>query len=124
MSVPTLEPSTIKTIIETLLKPFTVILNPIAERTGNSLKRKPRLHLYVRPLTNFWCYAWDGYGENQKPVMQARFTADITNDGDEGILILEATLKARSRSLRSLIGSRFRQVQRSRVKTSLCSAPQ
>ena len=114
MSVPTLEPSTIKTIIETLLKPFTVILNPIAERTGNSLKRKPRLHIYVRPLTNFWCYAWDGYGENQKPVMQARFTADITNDGDEGILILEATLKARSRSLRSLIGSRFRQVQLSR----------
>jgi hypothetical protein len=29
MSVPTPEPSTIKTIIETLLKPFTVILNPI-----------------------------------------------------------------------------------------------
>jgi hypothetical protein len=93
MSVPTPEPSTIKTLIETFLKPFTVILNPIAERIGNRLKRKPRLHIYVRPLTNFWCYAWDGYGENQKPMMQARFTADITNDRDEGILILDGYIK-------------------------------
>ena len=90
MSVPTPEPSTIKTLIETLLKPFTAILNPIAERIGNRLKRKPRLHIYVRPLTNFWCYARDG---SQTPMMQARFTADITNDGNEGILILDGYLK-------------------------------
>jgi hypothetical protein len=90
MSVPTPEPSTIKTLIETLLKPFTVILNPIAERIGNRLKRKPRLHIYVRPQFSAWCYAWDG---SQKPMMQARFTADITNDGDEGILILDGYLK-------------------------------
>src|SRR5260370_26682531 len=93
MSVPTPEPSTIKTLIETLLRPFTVILNPIAERIGSRLKRKPRLHVYVRPLTNFWCYAWDGYGENQKPMMQARFTVDITNDGDEGILIFDGYIQ-------------------------------
>ena len=57
MAVPTPEPSTIKTIIETLVKPFTLVLHPIAERIGNRLKRKPELHIYVRPLTNFWCYA-------------------------------------------------------------------
>jgi hypothetical protein len=93
MSATPPEPGTIKVILETLLKPFALIFNPIAERIGNRLKRKPKLHVYVRPLTNFWCYAWDGYGENQKPMMQARFTADITNDGDEGILILDGYIK-------------------------------
>jgi hypothetical protein len=90
MHVPPPEPGTIKSIIETLLKPFTLIFNPVAERIGNRLKRKPKLHIYVRPLTNFWCYAWDG---SAKPMMQARFTADITNDGDEGILILDGYIK-------------------------------
>ena len=89
MSVPTPESSTVKSIIETLLKPVTMVLNPIAERIGNWLKRKPRLHIYVRPQLSAWCYAWDG----STKLMQARFTADITNDGDEGILILDGYLK-------------------------------
>jgi hypothetical protein len=84
------EPGTIKAILEILLKPFALIFNPVAERVGNMLKRKPKLHIYVRPLTNFWCYAWDG---NPNPMMQARFEADITNDGDEGVLILDGYLK-------------------------------
>ena len=46
MPVPTPEPSTTKTIIETLLKPFTVILNRIAERIGDRLKAQaPAPHL-------------------------------------------------------------------------------
>ena len=86
-------PERSKSSLKTLLKSFALIFNPIAERIGNRLKRKPRLHIYVRPLTNVWCYAWNGYGENQKPMMQARFTADITNDGYEGILILDGYIK-------------------------------
>jgi hypothetical protein len=83
------EPGTIKSILEILLKPFTLIFNPVAERIGNRLKRKPKLHIHVRPLTNFWCYAWEG----QKPMMQAQFSADITNDGSEGVLILDGYIK-------------------------------
>lgn len=86
MTVPTPEPGTIKTVVETLLKPFTLILNPIAERIGNRLKRKPKLHIYVHPQTRIWCYAWQG----DKPMMQVRFEADITNDSrDESVFILD-----------------------------------
>ena len=71
------EPGTTKAILETLLKPFTAILNPIAERIGNRLKRKPRLYFNIHPVGSIWCYAWNG----AKPMMQVRFDADITNDG-------------------------------------------
>lgn len=92
--MPTPEPTTINAIVETLLKPFTAILNPIAERIGHRLKRKPRLHVYVRPQLSAWSYAWEGHGENQKPMMQARFTADITNDSDdETVVILDGYIK-------------------------------
>lgn len=88
------EPSTIKAVIETLLKPFTLIFNPIAERIGDRLKRKPKLHIHVHPLPTLWCYAWGGYGESAKPMMQASFTADITNDSpDESVLILDGYVK-------------------------------
>lgn len=88
------EPGTTKAILETLLKPFALIFNPIAERIGNRLRRKPKLHIYVRPLPGtIWCYAWEGYGDHAKPMMQVRFEADITNDGDEGILILDGYVK-------------------------------
>lgn len=88
---PAPEPGTIKAALETLRETFTLIFNPIAERIGNRLKRKPKLHIYVRPLTNFWSYAWDG---SPKPMMVVRFTADITNDSpDEGVLILDGYIK-------------------------------
>jgi hypothetical protein len=94
MTVPTPEPSTIKPILEILLKPFSLIFNPIAERIGNRLKRKPKLHIYVRPLSMLWCYAWQGYGDNAKRMMQVTFAADITNDShDEGVLILDGYVK-------------------------------
>jgi hypothetical protein len=81
------EPSTIKVIVETLLKPFSLIFNPIAERIGHKLRRKPKLHIYVRPQLSAWCYAWDG---SENPMMQVRFTADITNDSrDEAVIILD-----------------------------------
>ena len=103
------EPGTIKSILEILLKPFTLIFNPVAERIGNRLKRKPKLHIYVRPLTNFWCYAWEG----QKPMMQAQFSADITNDGNEGVLILDGYIsKAQGPGCHSASGSRFQQLRR------------
>jgi hypothetical protein len=82
------EPGMIKTVLETLLKPFTLIFNPIAERIGNRLKRKPKLYIRVHPVTNVWCYAWEG--ANQNPMMQVRFDADITNDSNyEAVLILD-----------------------------------
>jgi|ERR1700722_2328093 len=90
--MPTLpEPGIIKTVVETLLKPFALIFNPIAERIGNRLKRRPKLYIHIHPLTNVWSYAWGG-GEN--PMMQVRFDADITNDSDrEGVLILDGYVK-------------------------------
>lgn len=94
MAVPPPEPGVIKTVVETLLKPFTLVLNPIAEQIGHLLRRKPKLHIYVHPQLSAWCYAWEGYGENAKPMMQARFTADITNDSrDEGLLILDGYIE-------------------------------
>jgi hypothetical protein len=89
MTVPAPEPGAIKAVLEILLKPFTLIINPIGERVGRRLQRKPKLHIYVRPLTTLWCYAWEG----QKPMMQLTFSADITNDGHEGVLILDGYVK-------------------------------
>jgi hypothetical protein len=92
MPVPTPDTAgAVKTVVETLLKPFTLILNPVAERIGNWLKRKPKLHIYAHPQTRIWCYAWDG---GEKPMMQARFDADITNDShDESIIILDGYIE-------------------------------
>ena len=87
---PAPEPGTIKAVFETLLKPFTLIFNPIAERIGNRLRRKPKLHIHVHPLPTVWGYAWYG----AKPMMQVTFTADITNDSaDEGVFILDGYVK-------------------------------
>lgn len=80
MPAPSPDPGTIKQIIEILLKPFSLIAHPIAERIGNRLKRKPKLYLNIHPVGSVWCYAWNGV----KPMMQVRFDADITNDGDDG----------------------------------------
>jgi hypothetical protein len=85
----------VKGVLEVVLKPFTLILNPIADRIGHKLKRRPKLHIYVRPLTSFWCYAWEG----QKPMMQAQFSADITNDGNEGVLILDSYIEGTNSKL-------------------------
>ena len=93
MTAPLPESGTIKHIVEILLKPYSMIANPIAERIGNRLKRKPKLHFHVHPVTSVWCYAWDGYGEKAKPMMQIRFDVDITNDGHEPILILDGYAK-------------------------------
>ena len=89
MSAPLPEPGTIKQIIEILLKPFSLIANPIAERIGNRLKRKPKLYFNIHPVTSVWCYAWSG----AKPMMQVRFDADITNDGNEAVILLDGYVK-------------------------------
>ena len=91
--MPLSEPSTTAKLLEILLKPYSLIANPIAERIGNRLKRKPKLHFNIYPPSSLWCYAWNGYGENAKPMMQVRFSADITNDGHKGILILAGYVK-------------------------------
>src|SRR5262249_365069 len=85
------EPGTIKAVLETLFKPVTLILNPLAERIGNRFKRKPKLHIFARPRSPHWCYAWEG--ASLTPMMQLHFSADITNDGNEGVLILDAYVK-------------------------------
>jgi hypothetical protein len=91
-SMPAPEPGIVKSIVETLLKPFTLVANPIAERIGNSFKRKPRLYINIHPVSNIWCYAWNG--TDPVPMMQVRFDADFTNDsGHEAILILDAYVK-------------------------------
>jgi hypothetical protein len=77
-------------LIETVFKPFTIILNPIAERIGRRLKRKPKLHIHVISRTEHWCYAW----ENDKPRMSVMFSADITNDDhQEKVFIIDAYIK-------------------------------
>ncbi len=60
-----------------------MIANPIAERIGHRLRRKPKLHIHVHPFTDIWCIASSG----SIRFMQVRFTADITNDGNEGVLV-------------------------------------
>jgi hypothetical protein len=93
------EPSTIKAVLEILLKPFSAIANPIAERIGNKLKRKPKLYFNIHPITRIWCLAWQGTGEDAKAMMQIRFDADITNDGDDAILILNGYVEGTKASL-------------------------
>lgn len=89
MPAPSPDPGTIKQIIEILLKPFSLIAHPIAERIGNRLKRKPKLYFNIHPVGSVWCYAWNG----TEPMMQVRFDADITNDGNEAVLLLDAYVK-------------------------------
>jgi hypothetical protein len=104
------ELGTIKSILEILLKPFTLILNPVAERIGNALKRKPKLYIHIHPVTNIWCYAWEGTDE--KPIMQVRFDADITNDSDhESVIILDGYVKGTNQSFLSFVLSRSSQRQ-------------
>ena len=92
------EPGIIKTVVETLLKPFALILNPIAERIGNRLKRKPKLYIYIHPVSNVWCYAWRVPDPN--PIMQVRFDADFTNDSNhEALLILDAYVEGTNSTL-------------------------
>jgi hypothetical protein len=92
------EPGIIKTVVETLLKPFTLIFNPIAERIGNRFRRKPKLYIHIHPVTSIWSYAWGG--ANQSPMMQVRFDADITNDSDhEAVLILDAYVEGTKSTL-------------------------
>jgi hypothetical protein len=91
--MPIAETGVVKQIIETLLKPFSAIANPIAERIGEKFKRKPKLYFNIYPVTSVWCYAWNGYGKEAKPIMQIRFDADITNDGNERVLILDGYAK-------------------------------
>jgi hypothetical protein len=40
------ETGLIKTVISALLKPFEIVITPIAERVAGWLKRKPRLHVH------------------------------------------------------------------------------
>lgn len=49
------QPGIIKSVIETLLKPFALVANPIAERIGNRFKRKPKFYVNIHPIGNVWC---------------------------------------------------------------------
>ena len=91
MAVPPTEPGRLRAVIETLLKPFTLILTALAERIGKRLKRKPTLHIYVRPDSMIW-YACETYNP-MMPMMGAHFLADITNDGNEGVRIVDGYFK-------------------------------
>jgi len=81
------EAGLLKTIVGALLKPFEIVVTPVAERVAGWLKRKPRLHVHFHPLTSIWCLA----NENTDPVMQIVFTADFTHDGfGEALVIVDA----------------------------------
>jgi hypothetical protein len=84
MTVP--EPGLTKSVVETQLKPFSLVFNPIAERIGNRFKRKPKLYVHIHPATCLWCYAWQM--PNPNPTMQVGFDADFTNDSDHDALLL------------------------------------
>lgn len=85
------DPGIVKSVVETVLKPFTIIFTPIAERIARVLKRKPKLHIYVLPVTSILTYAWDG---SSRPIMQATFACDITNDDHhEKVIIIDAYIK-------------------------------
>jgi hypothetical protein len=81
------ETGLIKAVISAFIKPFEIVITPVAERVASWLKRKPRLHVHFHPLTSFWCIA----NEKVEPVMQLVFTADFTHDGPkESLIILNA----------------------------------
>jgi len=96
MTVP--EPGFLKDIVETIFKPFTLIFNPIAERIGNRLKRKPKLYVHIIPMGSIWNYAWNG--NIPPPIMQVRFDAHLTNDSErEAILILDGYVEGTTSTL-------------------------
>jgi len=78
------ETGLIKSIVGAVLKPFEIVVTPIAERMAGWMKRKPRLHVNFYPLAAVWCLA----NENVQPVMQVVFTADFTHDGPRESLII------------------------------------
>jgi len=77
----------IKSVVETLLKPFAIITTPIAERIASWLKRKPKLHVNFHPIACVWCIAKN----REEPLMQVRFAADLTHDDPkESLIIVDA----------------------------------
>ena len=68
--------------LENLTKPFSSLLNPIAERLGNALgKRKPRLYVHFHPTQLMW-----SVGIQREPngssidIMQVHVMADFNHD--------------------------------------------
>ena len=81
------ETGLIKAVISAFIKPFEIVVTPVAERVASWLKRKPRLHVHFHPLVCMWCLA----NENVDPVMQLLMTADFTHDGpSEDLIIVDA----------------------------------
>ena len=77
MPTPLPESGAIKHIVEILLKPFSALINPIAERIGEKLKRKPKVYFHIHPVTSVWCYAWNGYGEMRSRL--CKFVSTLTS---------------------------------------------
>ena len=71
-------------------KPFSSLLNPLAERIGNWVgRRKPRLYIHFIPSQILWCVAWQGQKDGTSiEMMQAMFWADFNHDDQRETLVI------------------------------------
>ena len=76
--------------LSNLTKPFSSLLNPVAERIGNWLgRRKPHLFVHFNPTQMLWCIAQQGQQDGSfKEMMQAMFWADFNHDDPKATLVI------------------------------------
>lgn len=78
------------TWLSNLTKPFSSLLNPMAERIGNWIgRRKPRLYVHFNPSQMLWCIARQGQADGSfTEMMQAMFWADFNHDDPKETLVI------------------------------------
>lgn len=89
-----------------LTKPFSSLLNPIAERIGNWFgRRKPRLYVHFNPTQMLWCIAQQGHPNGSfTEMMQAMFWADFNHDDPKESLVITGAYPEGTRPQIGMIG--------------------
>lgn len=73
-----------------LIRPFSSLLNPVAERMGSRLgRRRPRLYIHFNPTQMLWCIARQAQRDGTVvEMMQAMFWADFNHDDEKQTLVI------------------------------------
>ncbi len=76
--------------LDNLTKPFSSLLNPIAERLGKWFgRRKPHLYVHFNPSQTVWCITKHSERDGSSTeMMHAMFWADFNHDDPKQTLII------------------------------------
>ncbi len=72
-----------------LTKPISNILNPLTERIGKWIERKPKLYVHFHPMQLVWTVGKERQADgSEMEVMHAHVTADFNHDHDQRTLVI------------------------------------